>query len=101
MDRSVIIYFSIFCFIVFSSMRAEKSNKKITIFPIIGVLSFLAGFRNYSVGMDTWQYVEKFNVISLGKIEYAYGLEYTFRYICKFLLHILPLSKKVDCRFAE
>lgn len=88
MDRSVIIYFSIFCFIVFSSMRAEKSNKKITIFPIIGVLTFLAGFRNYSVGMDTWQYVEKFNVISLGKIEYAYGLEYTFRYICKFLLHI-------------
>ena len=69
-------------------MQATKKNKLSNVFPIIFVFSLLAGLRSYSVGIDTVQYVDQFNAISLGRLEYAYGLEYTFRYICKFLLYI-------------
>lgn len=88
MDRSVIIYFSTFCLLIVISLRATKENKLSKVYPIIIALTLLAGFRNYSVGIDTLQYVHKFNEISFGRLEYAYGLEYTFRYICKSLLYI-------------
>lgn len=88
MDRSVIIYFGAFCLSTFFSYKAEKKNRFFYAIIIVAILTFLAGFRNYTVGIDTAQYVEKFNAISLGQIDYAYGLEYCFRFICKILLSI-------------
>lgn len=88
MNRSVIIYFGVFCLSTFFSYKAEKKNKISYVIVIIAILTFLSGFRNYTVGIDTAQYVDKFNSISLGHTDYAYGLEYSFRFICKILLSI-------------
>lgn len=45
-------------------------------------LSIIAGLRKESVGIDTMGYVNAIEQICNGRIQYAYGFEWTFRYIC-------------------
>ena len=54
--RSYIIYFGMLfvCFLLAS--RAEKRNNRKYVFIIALILSFIAGFRNKSVGIDTTNY---------------------------------------------
>lgn len=62
--RSYLIYFGllIFCFLLAS--QAEKRNNKKYVFWIALALSFISGFRNKSVGIDTSNYYWIFNALS-------------------------------------
>ncbi len=61
---------------------AASTNKRKYIWWIIGILTLVAGLRGESVGLDTRGYLQRFEVIAAGKIEFAYGLEISFRLIC-------------------
>ena len=57
---------------------------------IIFALVLIAGLRGQSVGIDTSSYLEKFEYISKGLLQYAYGLETSFKLICQAVLKLVP-----------
>lgn len=86
MFETYFIYISLFIFCcVLSAIAAKKNNKQLLI-GVIVALTFVAGFRSYSVGKDTARYVEFFQLIADGTPEYAYGLERSFKILCALLL---------------
>ncbi len=64
------------------------------------LLSLVAGLRAASVGIDTQNYTELFARIAEGRLDLAYGLETTFKYICAFLLGIWNNSNFLFLVFA-
>lgn len=88
MFETYFIYISLFIFCCgLSTIAANKNNKQLLI-GIIIALTFISGFRSYSVGLDTARYAEFFQLIADGTPEYAYGLEKSFKILCALLLKI-------------
>ena len=67
---------------------AQKKNKKKYIVFAALVLTVVAGLRAQSVGIDTKNYAELFARIAEGRLDLAYGLETSFKYVCVVLLGI-------------
>lgn len=88
MDFSYILYIAIFVYCLIAGMRAEKLDKKKAIYPIIIVLTFVAGLRNYTfesgVGIDTKFYAMDFEKIANG-LSYDVYWEKGFTCFCKAL----------------
>ncbi len=74
------------CFVL--SWKAERTQKKKYIIVIAVLLSFVSGFRADCVGIDTVNYIEKFQRIAEGNPQYAYGLEEGFKFVCGLVLKV-------------
>lgn len=83
--ESSIFYSVLTCFVFFNCIIAEKYNQQLFVWFNILILTFVAGFRGYSVGADTYSYSIIF------KNAYA-GIEFSkdpmFTYVCRFLMSI-------------
>lgn len=80
------MFYALLSIIIFLfSILAEKSNNKYVTIVIIVILSFVAGFRNYSVGRDTHTYYKAFFNIKYGD---KYIKDKGFLMICKWILKI-------------
>lgn len=88
MFETYFIYILLLIFCCGTAFAASKKNNRKLIIWIIIVLSFIAGFRSFSVGKDTTRYIEFFQLIGEGHPEYAYGLENTFKMLCAILYKI-------------
>ena len=86
--QTYLVYIPTFLIIIFASYLAQKKNKRRYIVFAAVVLAVVAGLRAESVGVDTANYVKLFGHIAQGRLELAYGLEESFKYICAFLLQI-------------
>jgi len=71
---------------------ADQYNNKKCVWAVVIILTLFSGLRAYSVGIDTSNYVNSFNLIEDGELRYAYGLETSFKYICYGFLSIIPSS---------
>lgn len=89
MFETYFIYISLYIFCCGLSTIAAKKNNKQLLIGIIIALTFIAGFRSYTVGLDTARYTEFFQLIADGTPEYAYGLENSFKILCALLLNII------------
>ena len=89
MFETYLVYIILLIFCFGTAAIASKKNKKIYILGIIFALTFVSGFRSYSVGLDTERYVEFFQLIAEGRSEYAYGLEESFKMVCAILYKIV------------
>ena len=85
---SAFFYLCLTLLVVANCILAEKSLKYGYIFAILNfiLLSFVAGFRGYSVGRDTPDYVEVFLDPSTTNVR----VEFMFRTICRVLMAIVP-----------
>lgn len=88
MFETYFIYISLFIFCCSLSAFADRKNNKQLLIGIVIALTFIAGFRSYTVGLDTVRYAEFFQLIADGTPEYAYGLEKSFKILCALLLKI-------------
>lgn len=84
--QSLIIYIGVGIISAWLTNYAAKYNKKSFLFWAIMCLALVAGLRAETVGIDTTHYFEKFDYIANGQLDRVYGLETTFKYICKILL---------------
>lgn len=75
-------YVIVFFLSWFFALLAERHNDRRWLVAIIMLLSLFVGLRGYRVGYDTYGYLEMFRRIAAGKLEYAYGLEDSFKFIC-------------------
>lgn len=100
MGLSYVIYLGLPAFCWVCAYQASRRDNKKMIWVIIIALSLIAGFRDYSVGLDTMSYVSKFNEIYLDRMEYAYGVETSFKYICYVILKIFPSATFLLTLFA-
>lgn len=83
-----IVYFGLlFCCFIFA-WEAERSDKKMYILIIAALLSVVSGLRADTVGIDTVNYIEKFQRIAEGNPQYAYGLEEGFKFVCGLVLKV-------------
>lgn len=80
--QTYIVYFGLLLIIFILALIAERSGEKKYVFLIIFLLSLVAGLRKYTVGIDTQGYIVAIQNISNGNLNLAYGIEWTFRYIC-------------------
>lgn len=80
--QSILIYIVLFGMLLPLAKWAELTNKYKLIYVIIIFLSLVAGFRAKTVGLDTAGYLNAIENIINGRLEYAYGMEWSFRYIC-------------------
>ncbi len=80
--QTYIVYIGLLLFSLVFARLAEKTNKSIYVFWIVAALSFVAGFRGISVGLDTEHYTTYIQSIINGDLNRAYGLEWSFRYLC-------------------
>ena len=67
---------------------AEKTGHVVFVWIVILALSFVAGLRDVTVGLDTANYARNFDAIAYGYPQYAYGFEPSFRLICGILLKL-------------
>lgn len=88
MIPSILLYIGVLivCFCV--AILANKRNSKALAWLIVALLTFFAGFRGDTVGIDTAGYVSKFGLIAEGNFGMAYGLEESFKYFCFIFLKI-------------
>ncbi len=82
MMQTYIVYIGALLVSLLFAKIAQTTKNKNYIFIVIAVLSLVAGLRNESVGLDTAGYVEAIENISNGRLDLAYGMEWSFRYIC-------------------
>lgn len=83
-----VVYFGLLLCCYFLSVWAERFNNKNYLMILVLLLTFVSGFRGDSVGIDTVNYINKFETIAAGYPEYAYGLEEGFVLICSLLLKL-------------
>ena len=86
--QTYVVYFSVFFIVLLFAYLAQKKNKRKFMFFAALILVFVAGLRAETVGIDTPHYAELFDRIAEGRMDQAYGLEISFKYICLFLLEI-------------
>lgn len=89
MIASYAIYIGVLALCWVLAYCANRYNSKHFVRVIILLLTCLAGLRAYSVGLDTSNYITKFEVIEKGNFDLAYGLETSFKYICYILLKLV------------
>ncbi len=82
MLQSYIIYVGTAVVSCMLAYMAASTNKRKYIWWIIAVFTLVAGLRSENVGLDTESYLQKFELIAGGQMEFAYGLEFSFRIIC-------------------
>ena len=80
--QSILIYIVLFVVLLFVAKLAELTNNRKLSYLIIVILSLVAGLRGETVGIDTAGYLDAIENIIDGRLEYAYGMEWSFRYIC-------------------
>ena len=80
--QSISIYIVLFVVLLFVAKLAELTNNRKLSYLIIVILSLVAGLRGETVGIDTAGYLDAIENIIDGRLEYAYGMEWSFRYIC-------------------
>lgn len=88
MIQSYAVYILGFVSVICCSHIAQKKNDKRFLWVAIWILALIAGLRAETVGIDTPAYTEKFEAIANGQLQMAYGLEWTFRIVCRILLWI-------------
>ena len=90
MILSYVVYIGSLLLCWLFSYLAQRRNSRLYVWLIIFTLTLVAGFRDFSVGMDTQNYVVKFDLIANGAFGLAFGLEESFKYIVHGLLSIFP-----------
>lgn len=86
--QTFFVYILTFAIVVAMSKKAQKKGKRIFMFLAAFVLSAIAGLRAVTVGLDSANYADLFEHIANGRLDLAYGLETSFKYICAALLFI-------------
>ncbi len=86
--QSIVIYLGLAILSFGIAKYAELLKSRRAVWLIVVMLSFIAGLRAPSVGIDTKVYDGVFQFISSGNIKSIYGLEKSFIYICTVLLKI-------------
>lgn len=87
--QTYFIYIGTFIIACLLARVAERTNEKKFVWGIIFVLSLISGLRNETVGIDTYNYLNAFEQIINGRLELAYGMEWSFRYICYALSFVI------------
>lgn len=87
--QTYIVYVGLLLFAFLCARIAELTNKKRYVIYIIVAFSLVAGLRKSTVGIDTLGYINCIESISIGRLDLAYGLEWSFRYICYGLSFVL------------
>lgn len=100
MIQTYLVYFGAPLVCGFLSNQATKRNKTIYVWMIIAVLTLVSGLRSYQTGLDTYSYLSKIQLISVGQSELAYGFEESFKMICFLLSRIYNNSTFFLCVFA-
>ncbi len=85
--QTYIVYIFTFLIVLSCAYAAQKSNNKLYIYIIIASLTFVAGLRSYTVGIDTDSYVQIFKQLHVGYFDTVWG-EVGFKYFAKILLEI-------------
>ena len=67
---------------------AKRRESSSPLIAVVIILSIIAGFRGPNVGIDTANYIEKFELIKNEHFLLAYGLEEGFKYLVFFLLKL-------------
>lgn len=80
--QSVAVYIGVFLIAILLARVAERTNRKMYMIFSIAIFSLVAGLRAETVGLDTEGYLATIRNIIDGRLELAYGLEWSFRYIC-------------------
>ncbi len=88
MVQTYIVYIGTWIVCVFLAWLADRMDQKRYAWAIVALLTLVAGLRSFSVGIDTANYVEKYQLIAAGEGEYAYGLEEGFKLFCRLLAAI-------------
>lgn len=87
--QTYLVYIGTFVIAFFFAKAAEYTNNKKFVWCVIIVLSLVPGLRNETVGIDTENYINAFEQIMNGRLELAYGMEWSFRYICYVLSFVI------------
>lgn len=90
-----LLYIGLALFVGLCGQYATRTGKKAYIWAIIIVLTLVAGLRSDAVGFDTLSYLEKFKMIRAGRLDLAYGLEESFKYIVFIIQSIIPSGQFV------
>lgn len=87
--QTYLVYIGAFVVTCLFAKAAERTNDKKFVWGVIIVLSLVSGLRNGTVGLDTHNYLNAFERIINGRLELAYGMEWSFRYICYALSFVI------------
>lgn len=85
-----------FCF----AKTAEITKKVPYVYLTFLTLALVSGLRGVTVGLDTAGYIESFQNIAAGRLDLAYGLEWSFRYICYALTYVTKEPQLILLFFA-
>lgn len=88
MAQTYAVYFGTLFIIGILAFFSEKYDNKKLVYLIIAILTMVAGLRKYTVGFDSFEYYQKFQLIAIKNFDAAYGLEKSFKYVCYFLQRI-------------
>ncbi len=88
MIQTYIVYLGTLLLCTYFASKAAKKDKKSYVWAIVVLLTLVSGCRAASVGLDTHSYVNYYNLIANGQMQYAYGFEMTFKYFCLLLSKI-------------
>lgn len=93
-------YFLIYgCVVLFSFsfyLINDVNLKKLILVIMVFILASLNYFRDYSIGTDTWNYVQYFDILDdvsygdVSNVSSSYRIEYVFLFISKVLIDIFP-----------
>ena len=98
--QTYLVYFVAFSIVLFLAYLAQRNDRKKYLIYAALILSLLAGLRATTVGIDTENYSKLFAHIADGRLDLAYGLETSFKYICAVLLGIWNNSNFLFTIFA-
>lgn len=83
--QTYVVYTLTLLAVLFFAYQAQRTNKRIYVYAIVFLLTFVSGFRDFSVGKDTESYIQIFQYLEKGMFDWAYG-EIGFKYISYILL---------------
>ena len=95
--ESSLFYLALSMLVYFNCKLAEKYRHKLFVFIIVIALSLVAGFRAYSVGRDTYEYVAMFNRFYGGG---EFNKDPIFALICRGIMALIPSPTFVFLVFA-
>lgn len=90
MIQSYAVYVGTLLLGLLFAYRYEHAKHWGWLIALVLILTFVAGFRGESVGMDTENYAQRFEWILLGKDYFAFGFEGSFKKIVSLLLAVIP-----------
>lgn len=87
--QTYVVYIGTFIIACLLARAAERTNNKKFVWGVSIVLSLVSCLRHETVGIDTLNYMNAFEQIINGRLELAYGMEWSFRYICYALSFVI------------